>query len=149
MEIWKPLKDFSNYEVSNTGKIKNSRTGRILKNSLCDGYLLTGLKYRGTNTRPYIHRLVAQAFIPNPENKPQVNHKDGNRSNNHLSNLEWVTPSENNLDAHARRKLMNKKNNMLTKRIKMTGLNKIFRDLIVDYGINMNDISLLIEKYSQ
>lgn len=61
----------------------------------CDGYLRVRIHTSFKNRYLSVHRLVAKAFIPNPENKPQVNHKDGNKLNNDVSNLEWVTPKEN------------------------------------------------------
>ena len=80
------------YSVSNTGLVMNSKTNYILKaNKSRKGYLLVGIE----NHSCKVHRLVAEAFIPNPENKPQVNHIDGNKSNNDVSNLEWVTQEEN------------------------------------------------------
>lgn len=63
------------------------------------GYLKARTKHKGKNVRCLVHRLVAMAYIPNPENKPQVNHKDSDRKNNHVDNLEWVTPEENSRHA--------------------------------------------------
>jgi hypothetical protein len=60
-----------------------------------DGYLATDLYVNGVRHKKRVHRLVAEAFIPNPENKPEVNHRDGNKMNNEVANLEWVTKSEN------------------------------------------------------
>jgi hypothetical protein len=96
-EIWRQLKDFDNYEVSSYGKVRNIKTQRILKCATKGGYILVGLCQNSKSKTIAIHRLVAEAFIENSENKPQVNHKDKNRSNNNVENLEWNTALENNL----------------------------------------------------
>lgn len=96
MEEWRKISINDNYEVSSNGRIKrcdNNYEKIPLKSR--DGYLITDLYKNGERTRYRVHRLVAQEFIPNPENKPCVNHKDGNKHNNDISNLEWVTEKEN------------------------------------------------------
>lgn len=96
-EIWKPVTGYSKYEVSNCGNIR--RIGSQVNMSLYDkgGYLKTQLiNDQGIQKKPSIHRLVAIAFISNPENKPDIHHIDHNKRNNHVSNLMWVTPQENN-----------------------------------------------------
>lgn len=95
-EIWKIVNFNSNYEVSNLGKLRNTKTKNVLK--LRDnghGYLVAHLYNKGKRKVEYIHRLVAYCFIPNIDNKEEVNHKDGDKSNNCVKNLEWVTKSEN------------------------------------------------------
>ena len=96
-EEWLPIKDFENYEISSLGQVHNTKTGRMLKLTIKGGYMFTGLSEKCKGKTFPVHRLVALAFIENPENKPQVNHKDKNRSNNNVSNLEWSTALENNL----------------------------------------------------
>jgi hypothetical protein len=96
-EVWLQIKDFENYEISSLGKVRNTKTGRMLKPTTKGGYVFVGLSANGKGKTFPIHRLVALAFIKNPENKPQVNHKDKNRSNNAIYNLEWSTSLENNL----------------------------------------------------
>ena len=84
--MWKTIENKPNYEVNEIGQVKNKKTGRILKNSTRnDKYQQVML---GRKTIPeYIHRLVAKAFIPNPDNLPQVNHIDGNKENNSVINF--------------------------------------------------------------
>ena len=96
-EEWRIVNNFENYEVSSLGNVRNNKTGRVLKLTCRGGYLFTGLCQNSSSKTVPVHRLVALAFIDNPENKPQVNHKDKNRSNNTISNLEWSTASENNI----------------------------------------------------
>jgi hypothetical protein len=105
-EIWKPINGFQGYEISNWGRVKSYKhdkiNGRLL--SICvnrDGYSYVVLrdaeKQKNYKT---IHQLVARAFILNSDNKSQVNHIDGDKQNNTISNLEWVTPQENTLHAY-------------------------------------------------
>jgi hypothetical protein len=95
-ERWEKIKDYPNYSVSDLGRVRNDTTGRILKAYIRGGYVFVGLSNLKTKTYP-VHRLVASTFIPNSENKSQVNHKNKNRSDNNVNNLEWVTPLENNI----------------------------------------------------
>ena len=95
-EIWKLVADYPNYSVSNYGRVRNNKTGYILKPlEVGFGYVVVELWNKNGPKSKKIHRLVAEAFLPNPDKKPQVNHIDGNKKNNRLDNLEWVTASEN------------------------------------------------------
>lgn len=90
------LSKFPGYSISDQGEVINLKTNKILKCSKDrDGYLQLSISSDNKSYSRRIHRLIAETFIPNPENKPQVNHIDGNKLNNHISNLEWVTAKEN------------------------------------------------------
>ena len=96
-EVWKKLVDFSNYEISSFGNVRNIKTNYTLTPSIKSGYLNLSLtNNNGDRKSMKIHRLVALNFIPNLLNKETVNHKDHNKLNNKLSNLEWATVSEQN-----------------------------------------------------
>jgi len=117
IEVWSNIKGYEGfYQVSNWGNIKSLdrevefyRWGRISSRHYSSklvpqfltlkGYLQVTLSREGTNIKYSVHRLVAQAYIHNTENKPQVNHKDLNKLNNHFSNLEWATQIENMIHA--------------------------------------------------
>lgn len=121
MDMWKPISGIKGYEVSDDGQVRSIprivvdkngkeyfRKGKILSQFYNKkGYANVQIKGR---VRP-VHRLVAETFIPNPENKPEVNHIDGNKKNNKVTNLEWVTTREN-LD-HAYKLGLRNYNNVL------------------------------------
>ena len=101
-ELWKPLLEYKGIEVSSIGRIRKaankSRKERILTEfpKDRDGYYRCSVqRLDGTWTSQPVHRLVAKAFIPRTKNRDIVNHIDGNRTNNRIENLEWVTPKEN------------------------------------------------------
>lgn len=109
---WKLIEGFDGiYSVSNYGEVRNNRTGKLMKPRKNEkGYLRIGLTTNGKQKCMRVHRLVAQAFIPNPENKPEVNHIDFNKENNCVNNLEWVTCKENSDHSFWNRKRSNEKN---------------------------------------
>jgi hypothetical protein len=98
MATWKNLDITDRYSVSEEGNIRNNKTGKILKNTpSTSGYARVSIKVENKKLSKIIfpHREVAKLFIQNTENKPQVNHKDEDKMNPKVDNLEWVTPMEN------------------------------------------------------
>ena len=101
-EIWKEIKGYrGRYQVSNLGTVRSMPASMTCRKKILKphksgkGYLSCGLSKDGIRKSFYIHRLVAEYFITNYDDKPQVNHIDGNKLNNCASNLEWCTPKEN------------------------------------------------------
>ena len=123
-EIWKDIEGYEGlYQVSNKGRVKSfhSGEGKIIKlGTHPQGYKLVVLSKRGQTKTCRVHRLVAQAFIPNPENLPVVNHKDENPSNNNVENLEWCTQKHNVNHGTCQERKENAK-----KKSKETGLKRV------------------------
>lgn len=133
-EIWKPVIGYEKlYKISNLGRIKSlkyrgGKKQKILSTYNVHGYkrvrLFDGITVRSTG----VHRIVAEAFLANPDSKQFVNHKDGNKSNNHLDNLEWATRSENAV--HAFRILHIKRGGGVEKRaVKNTDTGEIYSSI--------------------
>lgn len=98
MEMWKTIKGFDNYKVSTIGKVQNIKTGKILTPfTTKNGYQVVAPSRGGVAYKMYVHRLVAEAFMPIENTDLQVNHMNGIKSDNRLENLEWCTSSENHL----------------------------------------------------
>jgi hypothetical protein len=132
-EIWLPVPGYGdNYLISNLGRVKTLARGaeKILSPGILPaGYHLVVLGPKTDRKTRLVHRLVAAAFVPNPENKRTVNHIDGNKANNHFSNLEWASYLENNL--HAR----------------TTGLNRSYSDRAKPKG-NYHPKSKQVDQYT-
>lgn len=135
----KDIKDFDNYSVTKTGEIFSKRYSKFLKGSKNkDGYLTVELRKDKKSYTRYIHRLVAETFLEKRENKTHVNHKDGNRNNNNIENLEWVTNKEN-----IRHGILRRKGKIKTETISLTEIKKLklvsnttgidLYQLIIDY----------------
>ncbi len=111
MEIWKPIKELPGYTISNKGRVKKDSTGQIMVLSKNGGYCRITIS-------KHVHRLVAEAFIKKPnEETCWVDHIDGNRSNNDVDNLRWVTPSENALSFGYKSRIANKRRAVLATHI--------------------------------
>lgn len=131
-ETWKDIKGYEGlYQVSNFGMVKSlnyngTKEEKLLKNKVeSSGYIRLCLMKNGKRKSVLLHRLVAEAFLENPENKKEVNHKDGNKENNNVDNLEWVTPSENILHRFRVLKQQNK-----TKSVICIEMNKKYKSII-------------------
>lgn len=95
-DYWKPIKDYPHLLISRTGRVWSTTYDKELRPHLTNrGYLRVNLSKDKTVKRVSVHRLVAEAFIPNPGNLPAVDHIDGNKLNNHVENLQWITQSDN------------------------------------------------------
>lgn len=164
-EQWKKILDFPNYSVSNSGFVRNDRTGKIRALSLDTyGYPQTILTREGGIRKcAKVHRLVATAFIENPYNKPMINHIDGNKQNNSVNNLEWCTNQENqdhywrvidNEEHHKRRVESRKGKGLLSdnpnaKMVICVETQKIYNTLKeaeIDTGTRYTDISQVCHK---
>ena len=102
-EEWRSINSYINYQVSNVGRVRNSKTGRILKPNLAsNGYFTVGLSKNGGVKTHAIHQLVAKEFLRNPNDKPCIDHIDGNKTNNSLDNLRLCSYSQNNRNSSKR-----------------------------------------------
>lgn len=96
IEEWRPIEEFPGYEVSNIARVRNNVTGLIKLPSMSKrGYPVVSFKKQGKMYLRTLHRIFAIAWIPNPENKREINHKNGDKCDCSFDNLEWVTPAEN------------------------------------------------------
>jgi hypothetical protein len=117
MEEWKPIEGYEDYQISNLGRVKSTKYGydKILKHSKDKhGYIRVWLYSDKIRKELLLHRLIALAFIPNPDNKLEIDHINRQKDDNRIENLKWVSRSDNCINVKARNKL-NEKNIYLTK----------------------------------
>ena len=144
-EVWQPVRGYEDrYEVSDIGRVKGPK-GLLKTRPHPKGYVWIDLYDHGARRSFLIHRLVATNFIPNPSQCPQVNHKDGNKTNNVVSNLEWCSAAENII--HAVRLLGLRGENRCNCKLTNEQVRSIRRDarlhreIATDYGIDGSRVS--------
>lgn len=148
-EVWKDIEKYKgNYQVSNLGRVKSLKYGksRILKLEEVKGYLRVSLCCNNKINRFQVHRLVSYHFIPNNENKPCVNHKDGDKSNNNVNNLEWCSYSENEL--HSYTKLGKINHNRKLNKYAILDIRKNAVKGVFPFNKIRGNINLFINKYN-
>lgn len=140
MELWVQAKDFPNYEVSSEGRIRNVKTKRTLKTHINrNGYEELVLRKDNKPRNQKVHRLVADSFYDGDHNGLDVNHIDGNKANNHISNLEWCTRKEN--IAHAfKHGLATSSRSMKVKIVETGETYNSFRECAKDIGVDPSNI---------
>lgn len=144
MEIWKVISEDSNYSVSNLGNLINNNTKQKHKgNVIKGGYIQHHIGGKSHSKRRLIHRLVAIEFIPNPTNLPEVNHKDGNKKNNTVENLEWCSRQEN--INHAFETGLFKDRNISGERNGNSKLTNIQRKLVIS---DTRPVSVIAKEYN-
>ena len=156
MEVWKKIEGFENYEVSNYGNIRRLylKGYKYRKPVFQLGYCSVTFVFNKTGFKKFqIHRLVAMAFMPNPENKRCLNHINGIKTDNRVENLEWCTHSENEI--HSYRVLKKKTNGILRRKIKVEDIEKIKslcksgltqKEVGIMYNVSQTVIQLLVNK---
>lgn len=138
---WKKViidEEETKYSISNIGLVRNDKNDKILKTNFSHGYERVGLMIDGTQRTYFIHRLVAKAFIPNPENKPEVNHINGDKSCNYDFNLEWCTRTENQI--HAAKNGLTNANHNNVRRISEDQVIRIC-EMLEDNKLNQKEIA--------
>jgi hypothetical protein len=130
---WVTIPKFPGYEISHGLEVRRKSTGRIISCFCSDGYLKLNVSHLGKDYKPYLHQLVAWAFVPNPENKPEIHHIDCDPLNNHWDNLQWVTRAE-----HRR---ISKENEQVSHKIKRQDV----IDIRNEYSVDKEGV--LAEKY--
>lgn len=152
-EKWKSVVGFEKtYEISNIGRVRSLRYGGKLR-KLCrhpSGYMAVAFRVNGTFSRFLIHRIVAEAFINNPEHKPYVNHKNKDKQDNRIENLEWCTASENmkhmSLTRNTERnKLASKKIELFDNGISI-GIFRSIKDASIHIGVSHGNLSALCSR---
>ena len=140
MEEWRDCIGFQNYQASNLGNIRNKKRLNVLKpradaiNSTYTRFIVNVTNELGNQVNQKVHRLVAKAFIPNPYNRTEIDHIDGNPSNNRVDNLRWSTRTEQNYNTRVRSdNILGEKNILLLKpprlsRYRVSGVLYVTRD---------------------
>lgn len=151
---WETIKDFNDYEVSTTGLIRNRHTQKVLTPSkLRNGYMNIKLYKDFKQRNLLLHRVIAIAFIPNPNNLKTVNHKDSNRANNVLENLEWLTQSNNVIHGyinglHCTKGVKNGNSKLTVKKVLAIREDKrSYPEIAIDYGIAPTTVGNIKNRY--
>jgi len=147
--IWQTVEGFSKYEISRFGQIVTKKTGKLRKNCRTEkGYLVCQLiSDSGKKTTVKVHRMVAKTYLPNPEGKPIVHHRDGDRENNSFWNLEWVTAQENTDEAVSAgkiKRIIGKAQRERIVELRMVGMTQ--QELASAFGVSRSTIQFHIRK---